>query len=1206
MAQSISGQIFDHKTREPIPFANIYFNNSSNGTTSDVNGLFRLEISNNPGQDIVISSVGYQTQLLQDFEPGNFYKIYLKEHITLLEDVEVVAIGDRLQKRLLRTFFKEFLGDTRNARQCVIQNLEDVEFVYSEDMDSLYAYSLQPLMIANEALGYIITYHLDHFIHVNNQTRYQGYAFFREDTTLNESELRAVRRRRKTTYKYSRMEFFRLLWKDELKQSEYYVYDPELLKHVDLQEAIENQKAEIKYLYYPNTLRINIGDRNSRIRSSYITFIENKRTGFTSNGYFDGGGLIWNGLMSDKRIGDLLPYEYDTETNIIPSGTIVQFNEGFEPEDDNYTEKIYLQLDGNVYAKGDIVWFKSIALKAVDHTPSTLSGVLYVELIASDETIMDKKLIKLDNGIGQGFFELYSSYPDGTYLIRAYTNWNKNFGNDFFFKEYIRIINNEDSPEPISDVKLVKSEETSSTLQANFYPSAIDSLHKNKLRILIRTDEMVDSLDLKRGKDNVYRLDYDFFGNSPLVMLQMQTDNYLKHATSVVLDSSFRDLQFLPESGELVHGLSSKVGFKALNAKGKGFEIQGDIVDENDSLITSFRSNQLGMGSFLIDNPDSTKKYYARLKDDPSVLYSLPEVAAIGNTLSVENNDENVVLTARSNYLKYDSIYLNVACRGKRLFQIKAGLSHGTFKLRIPSWKLPDGIISFTLQDRALRPVAERIYFNENPESRIHINLSADKKVYNKRDRTQITIETTDVDGEPIPANISLLVINKQQMGEIQHRRQNISSYFLLDSELSGELENPGFYFQSDSNMHAHIDALMLTQGWRKYNYSKTYEERTFLPEAHLRLSGRVTGALFNQTKGETNLTLMTFGEHPWAYNQITDSLGKFDFELRDEFGQYMDVMIQSTGSSGEKENYSINLNSEKSPPVDFSISKTIQEKDSATSLLVEKNLERQKVENSFSLDTGSILLDEIEVTSYQMTPIREAVMKEYGPADIVIEGKTIQQKEEKWSFGIYIILRAHFMDKVRVFRTRGGNLHAEARNAEPTLFIVDNIPVMPVEFENLQHIPASEVSSVEVIEMAENFPGLYCKVFPGLCQNAPSAGNVLAIYTHAGNGLAGANKPVGIVNTSVPVFAVPREFYAPKYENAESMTIRKPDLRALIHWEPELQTDHLGSTSASYYNSDIPGKVMVVVEAVSASGAIGYQEIEYEVRGGEILILER
>jgi len=48
-----------------------------------------------------------------------------------------------------------------------------------------------------------------------------------------------------------------------------------------------------------------------------------------------------------------------------------------------------------------------------------------------------------------------------------------------------------------------------------------------------------------------------------------------------------------------------------------------------------------------------------------------------------------------------------------------------------------------------------------------------------------------------------------------------------------------------------------------------------------------------------------------------------------------------------------------------------------------------------------------------------------------------------------------------------------------------------------------------------------------------------------------GVFKPEGIIKAAVPVFSAPREFYTPKYANLQPGDWYKPDLRALIDWEP-------------------------------------------------------
>ena len=87
-------------------------------------------------------------------------------------------------------------------------------------------------------------------------------------------------------------------------------------------------------------------------------------------------------------------------------------------------------------------------------------------------------------------------------------------------------------------------------------------------------------------------------------------------------------------------------------------------------------------------------------------------------------------------------------------------------------------------------------------------------------------------------------------------------------------------------------------------------------------------------------------------------------------------------------------------------------------------------------------------------------------------------------------------------------------------------------------------------------------------------------------------------MKTSVPVFSASREFYAPKHDNPNAWI--KPDLRALVHWAPNLSVDSLGKASATFYNADNRGEVQVVVEAISDKGEIGYKELDFKVEKKE------
>lgn len=863
-------------------------------------------------------------------------------------------------------------------------------------------------------------------------------------------------------------------------------------------------------------------------------------------------------------------------------------------------EKIYLQLDGKVYTTDKTIWFKSVVTSADDHNLSKLSGVLYAELIGPTEIIIEKKLIKLENGIGTGFFDLNTSYPEGTYLIRAYTEWDRNFGTDFFFNEYIQVFapGAKMKTEPISNVSLVEKSDNIRKLAACFDPSAIDSLHKKDLTLIVTRDKNIDTISVKKNDDNKYMIDIDIPDSSQFVTLKMVTKNQFTFTKTIVLDKDHLDLQFFPESGELVHGLRSKVGFKALEYDGKGKSISGEIINDKGTVLTTFKSNKLGMGYFTLNNPDKGCKYFARLKSKSdstlSNLYPLPKVALHGNVLSVITNMKEFQLTASSNYLANDSVGIKVTCRGFICYGIKGKLKEGVLTCTLPVTDLPDGIIAFTMIDRTGQPVAQRLAFNGRPGSRLNIEISTDKDSYAQRDLTRLNIKTTDFHSVPVAASLSLLVLNKVQMGEIQARRQNILSYFLLSSDLKGDIENPGFYFSGNEN-YDDLDALMLTQGWRKYLYNKSVNTFNFQPEPRLNLSGSVGGILLKKKKKGAELTLMTFGKRKTVQTLTTDSLGRFYFDLNDEYGQNVNILIQSANHAGIKKDYTISLDKKVPPEISFNHILSVGKVDTVVKKLVENNIERKKIDEKYKLSEG-ILLGEVKVEAYRMTPARKKVMQEYGKPKEVINGVTIQEKEEKWSYGLYSVIQSKF-PQIRILRY-GFELIAEIRKSAPTLVIVDGKTVDIDNFGMVGYLPASEVSSFEILKDVNNKAKIWDEFWsPYKVPTCPPTIDVISIYTYGERGFFGVKKTQGMFKGTVPVFSTPREFYSPKYANLKPEDWYKPDLRALIDWEPKLVSDSLGRASASFYNSDNTGYVEVVVEAISEKGEVGYKEMFYNVK---------
>jgi hypothetical protein len=105
-----------------------------------------------------------------------------------------------------------------------------------------------------------------------------------------------------------------------------------------------------------------------------------------------------------------------------------------------FFEKAYLHTDRSTYSAGERIWFKAYMINAKTHASSSMSNNLYVELFSPNASLIKRNTIRVDHGLGEGDFTLGDSIPAGTYHIRAYTNWMKNFGNHFFFEKDITVV----------------------------------------------------------------------------------------------------------------------------------------------------------------------------------------------------------------------------------------------------------------------------------------------------------------------------------------------------------------------------------------------------------------------------------------------------------------------------------------------------------------------------------------------------------------------------------------------------------------------------------------------------------------------------------------------------------------------------------------------------------------------------------------------
>jgi hypothetical protein len=72
--------------------------------------------------------------------------------------------------------------------------------------------------------------------------------------------------------------------------------------------------------------------------------------------------------------------------------------------------------------------------------------------------------------------------------------------------------------------------------------------------------------------------------------------------------------------------------------------------------------------------------------------------------------------------------------------------------------------------------------------------------------------------------------------------------------------------------------------------------------------------------------------------------------------------------------------------------------------------------------------------------------------------------------------------------------------------------------------------------------------------------------------------------------YAVPAEFYSPKYDTPEALQNDNPDLRSTIYWKPNIVIDSDNKASVDFYTADKDTPYSVGTEGVCADGRLIYR----------------
>lgn len=126
-------------------------------------------------------------------------------------------------------------------------------------------------------------------------------------------------------------------------------------------------------------------------------------------------------------------------------------------------EKLYLHADRNFYLTGESMHFKIYQVDATLHLPLNISKVAYVEILDGTNQSVAQVKVKLSEKGGDGSLFIPATLSSGNYVVRAYTQWMRNFKPDYFFHKQITVVNPFLKPE-------VSEPKKPAILKVDFFP----------------------------------------------------------------------------------------------------------------------------------------------------------------------------------------------------------------------------------------------------------------------------------------------------------------------------------------------------------------------------------------------------------------------------------------------------------------------------------------------------------------------------------------------------------------------------------------------------------------------------------------------------------------------------------------------------------------------------------------------------------------
>jgi hypothetical protein len=389
----------------------------------------------------------------------------------------------------------------------------------------------------------------------------------------------------------------------------------------------------------------------------------------------------------------------------------------------------------------------------------------------------------------------------------------------------------------------------------------------------------------------------------------------LAPAALAATDTDAVQLEFFPEGGNLVQGLTSTVAFRASRSDRTGVEVTGKIVDSSGKTLTQIHCLHDGLGSFVLH--PMARNYYRAIVDLPGGItqsFPLPAASQSGivlftrYVLGQSGQDSVYFRISRSivNKNAYQHLLLCAQMDGICSFTyinfdtVTAGNYNNTVQSASTPLGLQDfpspGVLQLTVFDDAGLPLAERLVFLHRLDKQRIAQLSPVQLDFSTHAKNSFTLEVPGDDHGRYAISVT-----RAKPSEAIDSVSDIRSYFLLQTSIKTPVADLRWYLKdSSARTLAGLDLLLLSATWSKFNWSKIlhgeFPSLRYYAEPSLMLRGQAfwitTKSKVPMRGGEFSLILKSTKDGLLEMVKVpVDSLGRFtltDLNFHDTISCYV------------------------------------------------------------------------------------------------------------------------------------------------------------------------------------------------------------------------------------------------------------------------------------------------------------------------------